>query len=145
MQPREKVEVGSEVSGKITACKWVKLACRRHLKDRRRTGRDWPYHFDRWHADDVCDFIEKLPHIEGAWDTPGIWLEDPQIFILAVVFGWRKADGRRRFTTVYIEMARKGAKSTLTAGVALYCLCCEGEPGPQIVIGATTGEQAGKV
>ena len=133
------------VAGKVVACKWVKLACRRHLNDRKRSGRDWPYHFDRWHADDVCDFIEKLPHTEGTWDTPGIWLEDPQIFILCVVFGWRKADGRRRFTTVYIEMARKGAKSTLTAGVALYCLCCENEPGPQIVIGATTGEQAGKV
>ncbi len=99
------------VAGKIVACKWVKLACARHLKDRKRSGRDWPYHFDRWHADDVCDFIEKLPHIEGTWDTPGIWLEDPQIFILVVVFGWRKADGRRRFTTVYIEMARKGAKA----------------------------------
>jgi phage terminase large subunit-like protein len=29
--------------------------------------------------------------------------------------------------------------------VSLYCLTCEGEVGPQIVIGATTGEQASKV
>jgi len=132
------------VGGEITACKWVKAACRRHLDDLAKT--DWPYRFDRWHGDDVCDFIEKLPHVEGEWETPTIWLEPPQVFILVVVFGWRKvSDGRRRFSTVYIEMARKGAKSTLTAGVSLYCLTCEGEPGPQIVIGATTGEQAGKV
>lgn len=131
------------LSGREVACKWVMLACKRHLDDRERVG--WAFHFDRWHADDVCDFIEKLPHTEGEWETPTIRLERPQIFILCVVFGWRKADGRRRFSTVYIEMARKGAKSTLTAGVSLYCLCCEGEPGPQIVIGATTGEQAGKV
>jgi phage terminase large subunit-like protein len=134
------------INGEIVACKWVKAACARHLNDLQRAADGWTYHFDRWHGDDICDFIEKLPHIEGDWDTPTIRLEPPQIFILAVVFGWRKvADGKRRFSTVYIEMARKGAKSTLTAGVSLYCLTCEGEPGAQIVVGATTGEQAGKV
>lgn len=131
------------LSGKVVACKYVKAACRRHLKDLSR--KKWLFHFDPWHADDVCDFIEKLPHVEGEWQTPNIHLEPPQIFILSAIFGWRKKSGVRRFSTVYIEMARKGAKSTLTAGVALYCLCCDGEPGPQIVIGATTGEQAGKV
>jgi phage terminase large subunit-like protein len=133
------------VAGRMTACKWVRAACMRHLRDMEHAETGWKYHFDRWHGDDVCDFIEKLPHTEGEWETPTIFLEPPQVFILVVVFGWRKPDGRRRFTTVYIEMARKGAKSTLTAGVSLYCLCCEGESGPQIVIGATTGEQAGKV
>jgi phage terminase large subunit-like protein len=131
------------VAGRIVACKWVKAACQRHLDDLKKEK--WPYHFDRWQGDDICDFIEKLPHVEGDWDMPTIWLEPPQVFILVVVFGWRKVDGRRRFSTVYIEMARKGAKSTLTAGVSLYCLTCEGEVGPQIVLGATTGEQAGKV
>jgi phage terminase large subunit-like protein len=133
------------IAGRITACKWVKAACQRHLGDLECSAAGWAYRFDRWEGDNVCDFIEKLPHVEGEWDTPSIWLEPPQIFILSTVFGWRKSDGRRRFSTVYIEMARKGAKSTLTAGVSLYCLTCEGEPGPQIVIGATTGEQAGKV
>ncbi len=129
-----------------THCKWVRLAAQRHLRDLKRSGPAWDYAFDPWHANDVCDFIEKLPHVEGSWETRTIRLEPPQIFILAVIFGWRrKAGGQRRFSSVYIEMARKGAKSTLTAGVALYCLCCEAEVGPQIVIGATTGEQAGKV
>lgn len=87
-----------------------------------------------------------MPHVEGSWETETIQLEAPQIFILASVFGWRRvSDGKRRFTTAYIEMARKGAKSTLTAVVCLYCLCCEDEAGPQIIIGATTGEQAWKV
>lgn len=132
-------------AGRVVACKLVKLACKRHLNDLKR-ARSWGYHFDRWHADDVCDFIEKLPHVEGVWETPTLWLEPPQIFILTTVFGWRRnEDGLRRFSSVYIEMARKGAKSTLTAGVALYCLCCEDEPGAQIIIGATTGEQAQKV
>lgn len=125
-------------------CKFVRQAAERHLRDLRR--KDWPFVFDEWHANDVCDFIEKLPHVEGQWETPTLTLEPAQIFILAVVFGWRrKEDGRRRFTAAYIEMARKGAKSTLTAGVSLYCTCCEDEPGPLTLIGATTGDQARKV
>ena len=131
------------VAGRIVAGKWTRLACQRHLDDLTRT--DWAYCFDDWHAADICDFLEKLPHVEGQWETPNIRLEPPQVFILTTIFGWRRADGYRRFSTAYIEAARKFAKSTLTAGVALYCLCCEGEAGPQIVIGATTGEQAGKV
>lgn len=136
------------VSGKIVSCQFVKQACKRHLDDLKRAKADksWPYRWDAWHANDVCDFIEKLPHVEGRWETPTLRLEDPQVFILAVVFGWRrKEDGNRRFSAVYIEMARKSAKSTLTAGVALYCLCCDNEPGPQIIVGATTAEQAQKV
>lgn len=125
-------------------CKFVRLAAERHLRDLKR--KDWPFRFDEWHANDVCDFIEKLPHVEGKWETANLRLEPPQIFILAVVFGWRRKDsGLRRFTMAYIEMARKGAKSTLTAGVSLYCTCCEDEPGPLTLIGATTGDQAQKV
>ncbi|NML88748.1 terminase large subunit [Sphingobium sp. TB-6] len=128
-------------------CKWVRLAAQRHLDDLARSkSKDWPYKFDPWHANDVCDFIEGLPHVEGRWETPTLRLEPPQIFILAMVFGWRdKVTGLRRFTDTYIEMARKGAKSTLTAGVVLYCTCCEDEPGPLTLIGATTGAQAQKV
>ncbi|WP_082444018.1 terminase large subunit [Sphingomonas sp. Leaf242] len=131
----------------VKHCKWVRLAGQRHLDDLKRSKqKDWPFKFDPWHANDVCDFIEGLPHVEGRWETPTLSLEPAQIFILAMVFGWRdKATGLRRFTDTYIEMARKGAKSTLTAGVVLYCTTCEDEPGPLVLIGATTGAQAQKV
>jgi len=131
----------------VEHCKWVRLAAQRHLDDLKRSkSKDWPFYFDPWHANDVCDFIEGLPHVEGRWETPTLTLEPAQIFILAMVFGWRdKTTDLRRFTDTYIEMARKGAKSTLTAGVVLYCFCCEDEPAPLIVIGATTGAQAQKV
>lgn len=133
----------ADIKGK-KHCKFVRQAAERHLRDLKR--KNWSFQFDEWHANDVCDFIEKLPHIEGKWETPNLRLEPSQIFILAVVFGWRRKDsGLRRFTMAYIEMARKGAKSTLTAGVSLYCTCCEDEPGPQTLIGATTGDQTQKV
>lgn len=131
----------------VEHCKWVRLAGQRHLDDLKRSkSKDWPFKFDPWYANDVCDFIEGLPHVEGKWETPTIVLEPAQIFILSMVFGWRdKATGLRRFTDTYIEMARKGAKSTLTAGVVLYCTTCENEPGPLVLIGATTAAQAQKV
>lgn len=128
-------------------CKWVKAAARRHLNDREREGDDsFPYYFDNDCAVDVCDFIAKLPHVQGEWGSKTIVLEPWQIFILVCIFGWRrKSDGGRRFNTVYIEVARKNAKSTLAAGIALYCLCCDREQGPEVIIGATTGKQADKV
>jgi phage terminase large subunit-like protein len=128
-------------------CKWVRLAAQRHLDDlKRQRTVAWGFKFDPWHANDVCDFAEKLPHVEGVWDTPTITLEPFQIFILAVVFGWRRREtGGRRFTSVYEEVARKNAKSTKTAVVSLYCLACEEEPGPQVLTAATTFDQAKKV
>jgi phage terminase large subunit-like protein len=133
-------------------CKWVRLAAEREFQDQQRTKRKggWgDYYFDPWWAADACGFIEKLPHVEGSWETKNIRLEPWQIFILCTVFGWRRQTGEersrrdpRRFNTVYIECARKNAKSTLTAGVAEYCLCCEGEVGPQVKVAATTGSQA---
>lgn len=134
------------VAGKIVACKYVRLACERHLRDLGRALIGWDYWFSRWHGDDICGFIEKLPHVEGSWATSTLRLEPVQIFILSTVFGWRRrVDSCRRFTMAYLEVARKAAKSTLSAGVALYCLTCDGEPGPQIPIAATTGDQAKKV
>lgn len=131
--------------GRVLAGKWVKLACRRHLQDLERaaTDPDWPYRFDAWEGGNVCDFIEKLPHVEGRWSTPTITLEPWQIWLLVTVFGWRrKSDGGRRFEQAYTEVARKNAKSALTSGVALYCLTCEGEVGPQVKTAATSGSQA---
>lgn len=122
----------------------MRLAAARFIKDYRAKRKGW--NFDPWHANDVCDFIEKLPHVEGQWETPTITLEPAQIFILVCIFGFRKkSNGTRRFSDCYLEMARKGAKSTLTSAVSLYCLTCEGETGPQIIVAATTAEQAGKV
>lgn len=125
----------------------MRLAAQRHLDNlKAQRRRDFPYQFDEWYANDVCEFTERFPHLEGHWKTATIHLEPAQVFILASVFGWRrKSNGLRRFNKVYIEMARKGAKSTLTAPVIHYCLTCEDEPGPQIPVAATTREQADKV
>jgi phage terminase large subunit-like protein len=134
------------LSGSIPACKWVRLAAERQSADlaRYRSDPAWPFVWSDDHAAAVCAFVERLPHVEGRWSTPAIRLEPAQIFLLAALFGWRRrADpSRRRFTTLYWELGRKGAKSTLMAAIALYHLLHEDEPGPSVICGATTGSQA---
>jgi len=133
------------VSGKIVACKYVKQACQRQIDDLKRwKGPKAPYYFDEAAAEFVCGFIECLPHIKGEWarQKRTIKLEQWQQFILCTVFGWKRRDGSRRFRTVYIEVARKNAKSTLSSGVGLYMLVADGEPGAEVYSAATTRDQA---
>ena len=134
------------VSGKIAACKWVRLACQRQLDDLERWKRKKkdPFRFDTDKANEICAFIELLPHIKGEWARrrERIKLEDWQCFILTTVFGWYSKDGTRRFRTVYIEVPRKNAKSTKSAGVGLYMLTADGEEGAEVYSAATTRDQA---
>lgn len=131
------------LSGRQPACKWVRLACERQRRDigRAKVG-ELPWEFKKDRAARVCKFIELLPHIEGKWKTPNITLEPWQIFILTTVFGWVDAEGNRRFRTGYVEIPRKNAKSTLSAGVGLYMVAADGEPGAQVYSAATNREQA---
>lgn len=122
---------------------WMRLAAQRFLDDlKRASAKNAPFKFDEWHAWDVCDFAEKLPHVEGTWDTPTIILHESHVFFLVNLFGFRKPDGTRRFTTALFAIARKNAKSTLASIIGLYCQNCEGENGPQVITAATTGQQA---
>lgn len=131
------------IAGEIVACKLTRLACERFLKDLDRT--DWQWRFDEALATRACTFIEHLPHIKGQWARQRlkITLEDWQVFIVCNLFGWVDKDtGLRRFLTCYLEVARKNAKSTLAAGIALYMLAADGEPGAEVYSAATTGDQA---
>lgn len=93
----------------------------------------------------VCQFVEALPHIKGEWARrrEPLQLEDWQCFFVCVVFGWKRiADGLRRFRIAYLEVARKNAKSTLLAALALFLLTADGEAGAEVYSLATTKEQA---
>lgn len=123
--------------------KWIRLAARRYLSDRERAAAGTaPFVWSDWHACDPCDFIEKLPHVEGKWETPNIVLHESDVFFVCNLFGFRKPDGSRRFTTALKATARKNAKSTISAAIGIYCETCEDEQGPQVITGATTGDQA---
>jgi phage terminase large subunit-like protein len=123
--------------------KWLRLAAARFLKDLKRAGgKRPPFTFSPWHANDPCDFIERLPHIEGTWATPTIVMHPSHVFFVVQLFGFRNQKGQRRFTSALFNVARKNAKSTLAAGILLYCLCCEDDPGAQVISAATTYDQS---
>lgn len=121
----------------------LRLAAKRYIDDRKRAaGKRPPFVFDAWEANNACDFIEKLPHVEGKWDRPEIELHPSHVFFVVQLFGFRRHDGTRRFTSALFAVARKNAKSTLAAAIMLYCLCCEDEEGAQVISAATTFPQA---
>ncbi|AHN74694.1 terminase [Pandoraea pnomenusa] len=123
--------------------KLIRQAAQRFLDDLKRAKKKGnPFIFDEWHACDACDFIEKLPHVEGKWETPDIILHASHVFFVVQLFGFRNREGGRRFTSALFAVARKNAKSTLAAAILLYCQCCEDEPGAQVISAATTFPQA---
>jgi phage terminase large subunit-like protein len=125
-------------------CKWIKLAAKRFLADLDRCKNpECEFVFEEWFANNACSFIEKLPHVEGTWDTPTIVLHPAHIFFVVQLFGFRNRESMyRRYTSAVFAVARKNAKSTLAAAILLYCLTCEDEVGPQVISAATTGDQA---
>lgn len=141
------------VAGRIIACKWVRKACERHLRDLTKSrAKDYAYKFDRNKGNDACEFIEQLPHTKGQWarkrigHSNKIKLEPWQIFIVCNIFGWvEKSTGFRKYGEAYICVPRKNAKSTLAAAIGLYMLVADGEYGAEVYSGATKEKQAMEV
>lgn len=130
------------LSGTIPACRWVKLACQRHLDDLEH-GHERGLYFDKEDAQVVIAFFELLKHSKGEWAGQPFHLEPWQQFVVWLLFGWkRKTDRLRRFRTAYLEVARKNGKSTLGAGIGLYLLTLDGEPGAEVYSAATKRDQA---
>ena len=72
------------LSGRIIACKWIKLACQRYL--------DWfdrsDIYFDYEDVDKKIRFMQKLKLREG----PNFILLPYQAWIVASIFGWKYTD-----------------------------------------------------
>jgi len=129
------------LANRQVACKWVRLAVERHVKDMD-TGAERGLSFDQTEAKKAIAFFSLLKHSKGEWAGQTIILEPWQQFILWVLFGWKREDGTRRFRTAYQEIARKNGKSTIAAGVGLYLMIADNEPGAEIYTAATKRDQA---
>ena len=134
------------LSNQVPSCKRVKQACKRFRADLKRAGTDqFPFVFDPDASEHMCAFMEGLPHIEGAWAARNetLSLLGWQAFLISQIGGWRHmVTGNRRFRTAYVEVPRKNGKSTLLAGVALYFLSVDGEPGAKVYSAASSTAQA---
>ena len=144
--------------GKEVACKWIKLACKRHLNDLARAEKGWVHEFNPeltdlrgrkyFPAQRICQFAELLPHTKGEWAARGelIKLIPWEIFFLVSIFGWiNKETGKRRYRYIDLFTSRKNAKSTIGAIIALYMFAADGEFGAEVYSGATSKDQAHKV
>jgi hypothetical protein len=99
--------VDDVLNGRIVAGQWVKKACARYR--RMREGAESSRHnitttFSASHVQDVCTFIESLPHVEGRWSSANIHLQPWQVWILSACYGFRKSDGSRLVSTVFFEV-----------------------------------------
>lgn len=134
--------IADVLSGKVCACKWVRLFCERHERDLKKGAKRGIY-FDEAEAERVLRFFDFLRHSKGEWGGQPFILSPWEQAYLWVLFGWRKkSTGLRRFRISYLEVARKNGKSTLAAGVALYLLDGDGEPGAEVYSAATKRDQA---
>lgn len=128
-------------SGEILVCEYVRLAVERYYADLDR-ALDMGRYFDKRAAMRTIRFIEKLKHTKGEWAGQRFRLEPWQQFVLWNIFGWKNADGMRRFRYAYIEIARKNGKTALSAGIGLYMLFADGESRPEVYSAATVKDQA---
>lgn len=137
------------IDGKIPACRWIKLACQRHLDDKKASrAAKYPYKFDPARAERVARFLQLLPHTKGKWASKRelIKLEPWQLFSVCIPFGWlRKKDDTRRYRTLLIFVPRKNGKSIIGGGVGNYMFVADGEFGAEVYSGATTEKQAWEV
>ncbi len=132
------------VDGRVIAGPHVRNACRRHLQDLVEgpaRGLKW----DLAKAQHVWSWWEGVLKLsEGQFEGIPFKLHGSQAFRLGCLFGWtREATGLRRFRIFYDEEGKGNGKSPLAAGIGLYMLTADGEPGAQIYAAGARKEQAG--
>lgn len=98
----------------------------------------------RWDAAEaqrVLDFFPAcLTHTKGY--AGAFQLEPWQRDIFATLYGWKRADGTRRYREALVAVPRKNGKTSLCAGLSLYQLSCDGERGPEVYCAASSRDQA---
>ena len=87
-------------------------------------------------------FPDVLRLAVGIFEGQVFTLHPSQKFIVGSLFGWKKADGFRRFRRAYIEQGKGNGKTPLAAGIGMYCLVADSEPGAEVYAAASMKSQA---
>ena len=103
-----------------------------------------PYIFDVKRATKPIRFIETFcKHSKGEWAGKPVKLELFQKAYISALFGFiDETTGYRQYTESFFMVARKNGKSTMLAGIALYLLVADQEPGAELYTVATKKDQA---
>lgn len=102
------------------------------------------YWFDEVAADRACEFFERfLVHTKGEFAGQPFELQHwERDLVIRPLFGWKRADGTRRYRSVFVAVPRKNGKTTLAAGIGLYLTFADREPGAEVYSAASDREQA---
>ena len=100
---------------------------------------DW---FDHEAAERAVKFIEKLKHSKGRMFRKPFLLEPWQKDYVRTLFGWKRADGWRRYRKSFFFVARKNGKTALTAAIANAINYIDGENGAELYCTGHNKEQA---
>lgn len=99
--------------------------------------------FDESAAEKVCSFFHSyIKHVKGAKAGQPFILEPWQQGYVGCLFGWKRKDGTRRYRESFLFVPRKNGKTVLAAGIVLYMMFIDGEPGAEIYSAAADREQA---
>jgi phage terminase large subunit-like protein len=130
------------VAGKFVAGPHVRNACRRHLDDLEHGyERGLTYSVEK--AERAIRFFETRLRLNGGqFEGKPFLLHPSQAFRVGSIFGWLRADGTRRFRRVYDEEGKGNGKSPFAAGVGLYGMMADDEPGAEIYSVAAHRDQA---
>lgn len=130
------------VDGSRIAGPHVRDQCKRHLKDLEeghKRGLVW----DIEAANRAMRFFSSVLKLNGGnFEGVPFQLLPWQQFVVGSIFGWKGADGHRRFRVVYIETAKGSGKSPLAAGIGMLGLVADGENRAEIYAAATKKDQA---
>ncbi len=139
MKPNYLTYAEQVVSGDVVAGDLIRTACKRFLADLD----DDRFEFKAAKVEKAVQFIRMLRHFTGKSNRKRFELKPWQAFVVANIVGfyWKGTDNRR-FTTSYIEVARKNGKSSLAAALCLYFLIADGEGGAEVLLCANSKDQA---
>lgn len=100
--------------------------------------------FDERAAERVRTFFSRfLRHSKGQWAGKPFDLQPWQWErLIAPLFGWKRADGTRRYRKAGVWIPKKNGKSALASGVSLYLLVADGEAGAEVYNFAADRNQA---
>lgn len=137
-------------AGDIVAGPYVRAACKRHLNDLK-TGPKRGLRWDLPAALHVIGFFRDCLTVEveerdefGDIVSRAIPFELVlwQAFIIGSLFGWKNAQGLRRFRRAYVEIGKGNGKSPMAAGIGHYMLAAQRKLRPEIYAAATDLNQA---
>lgn len=130
------------LAGELKTGRLVRLQAERAL-GMFENAAQWGIYFDPAKADRALKFFGLLKQSKGRWAGKPLALIHWQIFVIGMVFGWRRLiDGRRLIRLVYLQVARKNGKSAMLSGVGLYAVGYDGEAAGEVYSAATTKDQA---